>query len=203
MNVLIYCRVSTEIQSLSSQEDLIKQICKDNNWNIVNLISEKCSGFNNKREGLMKLKQNIQSKKIDTIVCTEISRLSRDKDFALKLIGKLKELNIDIFITSKNKFLSEISDTEIIRLLDFSSIESKEIRERLQRGYQHFRDSGGKVGRKDGWVKPIDMVLYENKTIQKLLLKGFSVREIMDITKKSSGLIMKIRKELKSNNILN
>ena len=47
------------------------------------------------------------------------------------------------------------------------------------------------------------MVLYENKTIQKLLLKGFSVREIMDITKKSSGLIMKIRKELKSNNILN
>jgi hypothetical protein len=202
MNVLIYCRVSTEIQSLSSQEDLIKQISKDKNWNVIDLISEKCSGFNNKREGLVKLKKNIQSKKIDTIVCTELSRLSRDKDFTLKLIGRLKELNIDIFITSKDKFLSEISDIEIIRLVDFSNIESKEIRERLQRGYQHFRDSGGKVGRKDGWIKSIDTILSENKTIQKLLLKGFSVREIMDITKKSSGLIMKVRKELKVNNMI-
>ena len=158
--------------------------------------------FNNKREGLIRLKQNIKSKKIDTIVCTELSRLSRDKDFTLKLIVKLKELNIDVFITSKNKLLSEISDTEIIRLVDFSNIESKEIKKRLQRGYDHFRESGGKVGRKDGWMKPIDMVLNENKTIQKLLLKGFSVREIMDITKKSNGLIMKVRKELKVNNMI-
>jgi hypothetical protein len=53
---------------------------------------------------------------------------------------------------------------------------------------------GKAVGRKVGYRKSNDSILNENPDILKLLRKGFSVRVIMQLTGKSSGLIQKIKR---------
>ena len=75
-------------------------------------------------------------------------------------------------------------------------MERTTIRQRIKSGYDNYRKSGGVVGRKEGYKKSDDLILEENKDVVKLLKQGYSVRKVMKLTDRSSGLVQKIRKLL-------
>ena len=94
MNVIIYARTSNS-QNITSQINTLTNICQKNKWNVINLITDiGISGTINSRTGLNTLKETILSNKIDKIVVTEISRISRNKDFLLKFIDKMNKLRV-------------------------------------------------------------------------------------------------------------
>lgn len=202
MNVLIYCRISTLSQSVVSQEDMLLDLCNVRGWNVYRIISEQGSGMNDNRNGLKEMKLELKSGDIDLIVCSELSRISRNKDFMIRFIGRLRDMDIDIFVMSRNKFLSDMDEEELMSVLDYANSEVSELRSRMFRGYSFFRENGGKVGRKVGFRKPVSRTVVENPDVRKLLLSGFSVREVMRLTDKSSGLVMKVRKVLKEMNLI-
>ncbi len=77
-----------------------------------------------------------------------------------------------------------------------SEMERINIRQRMESGYYAYIKAGHKVGRKIGYRKDSSQFLAENKDVAKLLKQGFSVRKVMKLTDKSSGLVMKVKKTL-------
>ncbi len=73
-------------------------------------------------------------------------------------------------------------------------MEKTQIRQRVKSGYDNFRNSGGKVGRKEGYKKDTETLLTEHKDVVKLLKQGYSVRKAMKLTDKSSATVQKIKK---------
>ena len=104
----IYCRVSTydqstgEYSSLHGQEDLLKNYCKLQGWEIYDIYKDAVSGSNLEREELQRLMLDAEDKKFHIVAATKLDRVSRSVIDFLELDKKLRDLGIDIVITTQN-----------------------------------------------------------------------------------------------------
>lgn len=68
MNVIIYCRVSTNKQnqktSLDRQVQELTEFCIERNYKIKKIIQEKYSGFADDRDGILTILNYLQKKKL-------------------------------------------------------------------------------------------------------------------------------------------
>jgi DNA invertase Pin-like site-specific DNA recombinase len=190
MNVLIYCRISTPKQDLTSQINSLNRICLDKKWNVRYILSDIASGKTIDRSGFVEMIRMIKLGDIDKIVYTELSRISRDRTIIEKFVKSCKYRGVEIWTNSQG---CDVSDMNLDSLYDFYANEITTLRERTNRGYQEYLKRGGKVGRKEGFSKLKELILEENGEVVDLLYSVYSVRQIMKFTDKSSGTIMKIR----------
>lgn len=72
-------------------------------------------------------------------------------------------------------------------------MERKTIRERVASGYANFRNSGGKVGRKEGYRKSNEQMREDYPKEIQLLKKGLSLRNIQAITGTSINTLRKLK----------
>ena len=63
----------------------------------------------------------------------------------------------------------------------------------MESAYNHFRDKGGKVGRKQGYKKSTEDMKEEYVEEIRLLKKGISLRNVAKITKTSVNTLRKLR----------
>lgn len=119
----------------------------------------------------------------------------------LKSIEILNENKISLYIHNyKIETLNEDGGTNpmttfLIQILtSIGEMERTTIRQRIKSGYDVYRKNGGKVGRKEGYKKTDETIMSENKDVVKLLKQGYSVRKVMKLTDRSSGLVQKISK---------
>ena len=78
-------------------------------------------------------------------------------------------------------------------LAEVARMERKTIRERVASGYENYRKAGGKVGRKQGYTKPVEAIKEEYAKDIQLLKKGYSLRNISAITSTSINTLRKIK----------
>jgi hypothetical protein len=64
----------------------------------------------------------------------------------------------------------------------------------MESGYSHYRASGGKVGRKNGYRKSDEAMKEQYKEETKLLRKGLSLQNIYLITGTSPNTLLKLKK---------
>lgn len=203
MRVVIYSRVSTNLQDYQRQTLELKEFSQKNNWEVVSVFEEKISGAksNEERPQLMKMIDFIKENNIDKVLCWELSRLGRNTLEVLKTINLLNNKCISLYI--KNYSIETLNDKcEINPMSQFmiqiltsvSEMEKSTIRMRIASGYNNFRNQGGKVGRKEGFKKVSEVILEENKEVVKLLKQGYSIRKVMKLTDKSSGLVQKVKR---------
>ena len=201
--VVIFSRVSTNSQDYARQTNELKEYAGIMNWNVVGIFEEKISGAkkNEERPILSDMIQFIKSNQVDKVLCWELSRIGRNTIEVLKTIQLLNENCISLYI--KNHNLETLNDKcEINPMSQFmvqiltsvSEMEKTTTRQRIKSGYDDFRKSGGKVGRKLGSIKSEESILNENKEVVKLLRQGYSVRKVMKLADKSSGLVQKVKK---------
>lgn len=201
--VVIFSRVSTYIQDYARQTNELKEYAGIMNWNVIGIFEEKISGAkkNEERPILSDMIQFIKSNQVDKVLCWELSRIGRNTIEVLKTIQLLNENCISLYI--KNHNLETLNDKcEINPMSQFmvqiltsvSEMEKTTTRQRIKSGYDDFRKSGGKVGRKLGSIKSEESILNENKEVVKLLRQGYSVRKVMKLADKSSGLVQKVKK---------
>ncbi len=203
MKVVIYSRVSTNLQDYQRQTLELKEFSQKNNWEVVSVFEEKISGAksNEERPQLMKMIDFIKENNIDKVLCWELSRLGRNTLEVLKTINLLNNKCISLYIKNHNIEtlndkceINPMSQFMIQILTSVSEMEKSTIRMRISSGYNNYRNQGGKVGRKEGFKKGNELILEENKEVVKLIKQGYSIRKVMKLTDKSSGLVQKVKR---------
>ena len=198
--VVIFARVSTNIQDYERQVNELTAVAQNNNWMVAATFCEKISGAkkNTERKELTKMIDYVRANNINIVLVTELSRLGRDTLQVLEVIEQFNKLGISLFIQNyhietlnENGTINTMSQFLITILAEVARMERKTIRERVESGYKNYRANGGKVGRKEGYRKSdIDMKEQYAEEIR-LLRKGISLRNISKITGTSINTIRK------------
>lgn len=200
--VVILARVSTNTQDFQRQIDDLRDYSKKMDYEVLEVYAEQISGAkkNEDREGLSNMLNYLKSNKVDKVLSWEMSRIGRSTIEVLKTIEALNKLGVSLFIRNFNLEtldqdgkINPLSNLMIQILSSISEMERTQIQQRMSSGYSNFRKNGGVVGRKKGYRKSKERLLNDHSDIVKYLRKGRSVREVMKLTDKSNGTVMKIK----------
>ena len=201
--VCIYARVSTVSQDYDRQLSELRKYADSMGYEVVREFSEKISGAKKiaEREALTELLNFVEKNKVKKILIYECSRLSRRIVDFLSVIEYLTALKISVYIHQNgletllpNGQPNQISQLALGILSQFNSLERTLIRSRMESGYNHFRECGGKVGRKSGYRKTDDQMKEQYTEEIKLLRKGISLKNIYRITGTSTNTLLKLKR---------
>ena len=200
---IIYTRVSTLGQDYERQLSELREYASKMGYVVVKEFSEKISGAKKiaEREALADLLKYVEENKVDKVLIYECSRLSRRAVDFLQVVEYLTERGISVYIHQNGleTLLSDGSSNPIANLVlgilaQFNSMERNLIRSRMESGYHHYRQNGGRVGRKVGYRKSEDELRAQYAKEIQLLRKGLSLRNVAAITGTSTGTLQKIKK---------
>lgn len=200
--VVIFARVSTSNQEYDRQVNELTVLAANNNWKVCACFTEKISGAksNSERKELLRMMEYIEANHVDKVLVTELSRLGRDTLQVLEVIEMLNNKGISLYIqnyhietlTAQGK-VNPMSQFLVTILSEVARMERKTIHERVESGYHNYRANGGKVGRKVGYRKDVNVILEEYKEETKLLKKNYSLRNIYALTGTSVNTLRKIK----------
>ena len=201
--IAIFARVSTNVQDYERQVNELTALANGKGWNVEAIFCEKISGAkaNAERKELTRLIKYVQANRINKVAVTELSRLGRDTLQVLEVIEHFNKLGISLYIQNYNiETLNEdgtinpMSQFLITILAEVARMARKTIRARVESGYKNYRANGGKVGRKQGYKKPIEAMKEQYAEEMRLLRKGISLRNIAKITGTSVNTIRKCQR---------
>lgn len=202
--VVIYARVSTKVQEYDRQLDELRQYADRMGYEVVREFSEKVSGAKKieERAALSELLEYVDTHHVDKVLVFECSRLSRRAVDFLQVIDYLTSKKISVYIHQNGleTLLPDGTPNPIAQLVtgilaQFNSMERTLIRSRMESGYNHYRNTGGKVGRKEGYRKSLNDYREQYGKDISLLKKGLSYRNISAITGTSLSTLCMLKKE--------
>ena len=203
MEVVLFARVSTNIQDYKRQINELTALAERNGWDIAASFAEKASGAkrNTERTELLRMVEYVEANHIDKVLVTELSRLGRNTLQVLEVIETLNSKGISLYIqnysietlTPEGK-VNAMSQFLITILAEVARMERRTIRERVESGYNNFRANGGKVGRKQGYRKSDETMKGEYAEEIRLLKKGYSLRNVAKLTHTSINTLRKLSK---------
>ena len=174
-----YVRVSTEMQTLESQEFEIRQWCGQNRIDIDTWVAESVSGtvpWEQRRLGrtLRRMRRG------DQLICTEISRLGRNLLMVMAILNFCSSKGISVR-TIKDHF--ELSDSLNSKIIAFafalaSEIERNLISQRTREALAAKKASGMKLGRPRGYSKKVKRICIEREAVERLIADGVSLTTV-------------------------
>lgn len=201
MKVVLFARVSTNIQDYDRQINELTGLAKRNGWDIAASFAEKVSGAkkNTERTELVRMVEFVEANNVDKIVVTELSRLGRDTLQVLEVIELFNQKKISLYIQNysietltEDGKVNPMSQFLITILAEVARMERKTIKERMDSGYQNFRANGGLVGRKQGYRKSDEAMKEEYAEEIRLIRKGYSLRNVSKLTHTSVNTLRKL-----------
>lgn len=200
--VVLFCRVSTQVQDYERQVSDLTQFAEKHHWKIAETFTEKISGAkkNEERKALIDLLSYARVHYINRVLVTELSRLGRDTLQVLTAIEMLNKAKVSLYIMNYNietltpdGKVNPMSQFMITLLAEVARMERRTIKERMDSGYANFRANGGKVGRKTGYRKRDEDFRTQYKDVFRLLNKGVSLRDISKTTGVSVNTIRRCK----------
>lgn len=210
MKAVIFTRVSStnDRQNTERQVADLMAYANANNIDVVEVFEEKISGAtaNKDREVLQACIEYVTTNKIDAILVSEFSRLSRSVWELLELIKTFKDLNINVIFQKENVSIfkdgaeNPLLPVYVSALGFVAEVERSNITFRLNSGRKLAIQKGVKMGRKVGYRKSREDKAQQYAEVIKLLKKGLSVANVYAIcqtkgVKCSVGTIKNIKKE--------
>lgn len=194
--IIAYLRVSTEKQNLLNQKEEIKKFAGSINISVDRWITEIASGKKNKKERklnsvLKKLRQG------DTLIVTELSRLSRTLTEIMAIMGKCLEKGITIYST-KDKYAFDDSINSKVLCFAFglvAEIERNLISQRTKEALAVRRAEGKILGRKKGTYRKLNILIDNQEKIAELLRSGSNMSSICNKYGVSEDTFRKFRKK--------
>ena len=194
--VIIFIRKSTLIQEYSHQENLLIDVCKKNNYEIIDIIRETISGTkkNEDREGIQQLKNLVLQKKPQVVVCWEISRISRTSLGFHQLLSFLTENNVSLYIQTLDDSGKENHITGLILSLmaEIAKMETHTLKTRVKVALQNLKDKGVVLGRPKNTGDSKEKTIKKYPEVIKYLEKGLSIREVSRMTNVSVNTTLKV-----------
>ena len=174
-----YIRVSTGKQHPENQKDEITRYAISNNWEIDRWVIEVVSGKTHvkgrKLGNLLK-----RMKKGDTLIVTEISRLSRSLTDIMTLMGKCMSKGINIY-TIKEKYCFDDSINSKVLCFAFglvAEIERNLISMRTKEALALRKAEGKQLGRMHGYCPKMAVLENDKERIRQLIMEGVPSKEI-------------------------
>ena len=97
----VYVRVSTDDQNLVNQVQVLTDVARQRDWQIVEVYSDQgISGAKGKdnRPGFRKLCKDASQGKFDTVACWAVDRLSRSLQDLVSFFGEMAAINVGLYI---------------------------------------------------------------------------------------------------------
>lgn len=199
--VILFIRKSTLVQEYEHQENLLIDVCKRENWEIVEIIRETISGTkkNEDREGITQLKNSVIQLKPDIVCCWEISRISRTSLGFHQLLSFLTENKVSLYIQNLNLHTLDDSGKEnhitglILSLMaEIAKMETLTLKTRVKVALQNLKDKGVVLGRPKNSGDNKEKTLNKYPEVIKYLEKGLSIREVSKLTNTSVNTTLKV-----------
>lgn len=203
---VIYARVSSagDRQSTDRQVIDLREYADYAKLDVMEVFEEHISGAkkNNEREGLTKAISYCKEYNIHTLLVSELSRVGRNAFEVLATVKELVDNGINLYMQKEQLNLLDadgkptmFAPIMIATLSTCAQLERENIKFRLNSGLKNYVAKGGRVGRKKGSVKTMEKKEEEYKDIITYLKKGYSIRVIAKLTKKSNSTVQRIKKD--------
>lgn len=174
-----YLRVSTEKQHLANQRDEISRFAASRRITVDAWVTEVVSG--KKREQDRKLGAVLRRMKSgDTLIVTEISRLSRTLTEIMSIMGRCLERGIHLYTTKEGYSFDESINSKVLCFAFglVAEIERSLISMRTKEALALRKANGMVLGRRKGSYTKFNVLIAHRKTVLQMLGQGRSVREV-------------------------
>lgn len=187
MRVVTYARVSTSHhdQNPDIQVQELRRYCESRGWTVVEEIIDHASGGTDKREGLRRLFQLVESGAIDCVAVTKLDRLFRSLK---QLVGTLDDLQSKgvAFVATKDAIdYTTPSGRLFTQILgSLAEFERSLIRERTVAGLQYAKTVKGKTLGRPKQKRNLSLIAH-------LKGQGLSTREIAKLVGCSQATVVR------------
>ena len=208
---VIYSRVS----SVGDRQDTARQVrdleilAGQRNLQIIKTYEEHISGAKKKEERpvLTECLDYCFTNNIDVLLISELSRLGRNVDDVLANVRLCKEKHLNVYFQKEQLSIFNDDGKEHPFLTIFIAVlgtcaemERENIKYRLNSGKAKFVADGGKVGRKEGYKKPDDILQEQYASALKQLRKGYPIRMIAKNEGIGISTVQRLKKRFIDNN---
>ena len=150
MKASIYCRVSTQDQSLEQQKHACIDYCTQHNWQ-YEVFEEKISGAKQSRPEIDKMLQRVRSGEFSSVVVWKLDRLGRSTLHLIQLIEEFRNKNIQFIAVTQNIDTASPQGKFFLTVLAaFAELERELIKERTNARIDHLKAQGKTLGRPTG-----------------------------------------------------
>lgn len=177
--IIGYLRVSTEKQNPENQRDEIRRFAQEKVFQIDCWVVETVSGKTaHKKRKLGRLLRKMN--KGDTLIVTEISRLSRSLTEIMAIMGECLDREINIY-TTKERYTFDNSINSKVLCFAFglvAEIERNLISMRTKEALALKRAEGVRLGRRPGSDVKMQVIRDNSDRIKAMLASGMTVTKI-------------------------
>lgn len=201
MKIIIYVRVSKLQQDYQRQINDLTDYANRHQLDIIEIITEKASGFKKKvaeRESIKKLMDSIHRQKIDKVLVSEISRLGRNTKEILTILEELMDNNVSLLVLNPqietlqpNGQKNPVAQLILTIMADLGRMESENLSYRIRSGMMAAKKQGKHIGRP---CVNADIANTKNfAKIKKSLKQGLSIRQVAKICEVSTPTVQKVK----------
>jgi putative DNA-invertase from lambdoid prophage Rac len=190
----IYCRVSTDDQSCERQERDLSEFASRAGYDVVGIWKEVASGTKNDRAERKKLLAKAQTRAIDLILVTELSRWGRSLTDLVGTVEFLESRGVSLLTQSGLQFDLATAQGRLIASIfgAIAEFEAELIRERIKSGLANAKAKGKKLGRQPGVITPRIQRL--TPKVLTMVEEGLSYRRIACELKLAKNTVIQIVK---------
>ena len=177
--VIAYLRVSTEKQTLENQENEISKFTHSHHLHVDRWVKETVSGSKTGHERkLGTLVRHMH--KGDTLIVTELSRLSRTLTDIMAIVGELLKREVHLYSTKDHYAFDDTINSKVLCFAFglVAEIERNLISMRTREALALRREQGVVLGRKKGSYTKLQQLIDDRREIVRLLNCGRSVAAI-------------------------
>lgn len=203
MKYFYYSRISSITQNSARQ---IFNFKEDGHLTSENVFLDKISGavpFFERPQAQKLFEAVTPSLEPVTIVIDSIDRLGRNLSDIIRTIDVFEKNKINVrsikenFETFTDGKKNEMASMTIAVMGSLSQMERNRLKERQAEGIKIAIAEGRYTGRKIGSLQTKEKLLQRHPLIIQKLQKGYTVREIVELTSSSSATVIKVKKALK------
>ena len=163
--IIGYLRVSTEKQHPANQQDEIRRFAESKQLIVNHWVTEVASGKKSERDRKLGVLLR-RLKRDDTLIVTEISRLSRTLTDIMAIMGKCLERGINLYTTKEGYSFDNTINSKV---LCFAFGLVAEIERRAE---------GMVLGRRHGSYTKMNVLIKNRQVVITMLNKGKSISDI-------------------------
>lgn len=193
--IIAYLRVSTSKQHLENQQNEIRRFADSRNilidqW-VTEIVSGKKNGNHRKLGALLR-----RMKKSDTLIVTEISRLSRTLTEIMSIMGKCLEKGINLYTTKEGYSFDNTINSKVLCFAFglVAEIERNLISMRTKEALALRKAEGVILGRKKGSYTKTNILIENRHVIVKMLKHNHSITDICQHFNVSRDTFSKFRR---------
>lgn len=177
--IIGYLRVSTSKQNPANQQDEIRRFADSRNLSINQWVTEiasgKKKGCDRKLGGLIR-----RMKHGDTLIVTEVSRLSRTLTDLMAIMGKCLEKGINLYTTKEGYSFDNSINSKVLCFAFglVAEIERNLISMRTKEALALRKAEGVVLGRKKGSYTKMNVLVEKRRVIIGMLKRDYSITDI-------------------------